>query len=430
MSEAYILAARRTPFGKFWGALKDISAPRLGAAPIRRILEETGVAQESIGGVYMGEVLTAGVGQNPARQAALYAGLSDACDARTFGKVCSSSLIALDHAVDKILLGKADLMIAGGMESMSRAPYLFRRWEKRMGDFTFYELVQEFIRRGADEGKLEEYEKKAMEFTGWYVCVEKLLDSMIYDGLCDIYGIDLPHMGKLADMCAREHGISRNEQEAYAFTSFSRALEAECAGLFDSQIVHVDTPQRMVVSDEGIYAPDRVRWKKSKPVFTEDGTVIAGTSSQVSDGAGALLLGTSEAAETLRIAPLARIAAFSVHSQEPEWYTTAPVGAIQKVLRQAGLRLQDIDLFEINEAFAVVPLYAMRELNIPHEKVNIWGGAIAIGHPIGASGARIAMNLAYQLIHANGRYGIAVACNGGGEAVAVLIENVQRNQKV
>lgn len=402
----YILAARRTPFGKFWGALKDISAPKLGSEVIRKILEETGVDPNLIDGVFMGEVLTAGVGQNPARQAALYAGLPNTCDARIFNKVCSSSLVAMEHAVERIQLGKARLMIAGGMENMSRAPYLLRRWAKNLGDRKLIDFLSEC--------------EVSQDAT--------LIDSMIFDGLCDIYDADLSHMGKLADMCARVHGISREEQMEYAFASFTRALEAQRAGLLDSQLVTVTAKDgaMLLAKDEGVYAPDLERWKKSKPAFSEDGTVIAGTSSQVSDGAAALLLASAKVTKKLGIRPLACVVAFAVHSQEPEWYTTAPVGAIRKVLEKARLFLGDIDLIEINEAFAVVPKYAIDELGIDEDKVNICGGAIAMGHPIGASGARITGNLVHQLIHTNGRYGIAVACNGGGEAVAVLIENMHR----
>jgi acetyl-CoA C-acetyltransferase len=261
-----------------------------------------------------------------------------------------------------------------------------------------------------------------------------LMDSMLYDGLRDIYDLDLPHMGELADRCAKVHGISRDEQEAYAFASFSRALEAEKSGVLGPQIVPVAMANGVTEFDECVYEPDMARWKNSKPAFLENGTVIAGTSSQISDGAAALLIASELYVKQFKQEPLARIVNFFVHSGDPDWYTTAPANAIRNLIfkTNAGLpsgsmiRIQDIDLFEINEAFAVVPLYAMRELGIPHEKVNIWGGAIALGHPIGASGARITGNLVHQLVHTGGRYGIAVACNGGGEAVAVLIENMQR----
>lgn len=391
----YILAAKRTPFGKFWSGVKDISAPRLGATVIRRIIGETGVAPEAVDAVYMGQVLTAGAGQNPARQAALYGGLPNTCDARTFGKVCSSSLAAMDHAVDKILLGKANFVFAGGMESMSKAPYLVWRPGRDFGDKLYSFL----------------YPKSDLILT----------DSMIFDGLCDTY--TNAHMGQLADMCANAYGILRETQEAYAVESHLRALEAHKHRWLDSQIVAVEVGDVEMSEDEGVRIPDPEKIKKMSPVFTPDGTVTAATSSQISDGAAVLLLSDRTTAEKFGVRTLARIVAFAVHSQEPEWYTTAPVGAIRKVLRIAGLRLEDIDLFEINEAFAVVPLYAMRELHIPHEKVNVWGGAIAIGHPIGASGARITANLVHQLMHTNGRYGIAVVCNGGGEAMAVLIES-------
>lgn len=419
-----ILAAKRTPFGKFWGALKDISAPKLAAYVLAKILEDTKVAPELVSGVYMGEVLTAGVGQNPARQATLLAGFPNTCDARTFNKVCSSSLVAIDHAADKIMLGKAKLMLAGGMESMSRAPYLLKRWNKRSGNFNFYDLCQEWVKKGEREGNPDKYNAEVIDLSGQAI-MERFTDSMIHDGLCDIYDANLPHMGEFADMCAKVQGISRDEQEEYSAQSHLRALGAIRDGLLGSQTVEIRLDEKSVFSnDEGPRVSDRDKMKMLKPAFSENGLVTAATSSQISDGAAVILLGSISTAEKLGLRPMARIVAFAVHSQEPEWYTIAPVGAIQKVLHEAGLRLRDIDLFEINEAFAVVPLHAMRELDIPHEKVNIWGGAVALGHPIGASGARITGNLVHQLIHTNGRYGIAVACNGGGEAVAVLIENM------
>ncbi len=396
----YILAAKRTPFGKFWGTLKGISAPQLGSEVIRGILQDTGVSPELIDGVYMGEVLTALVGQNPGRQAALYARLLNTCDARTFNKVCSSSLVALDHAADKIMLGKAHLMIAGGMENMSRAPYVVSRSSKVLGNKLYSILFP-----NADV---------------------VLIDSMIHDGLLDIYDSTLPHMGELADRCAKDYQISRDEQEEFSAESHARALRARQGGLFDSSLVPILAGDDLLDFDEGVREPSIQKMKELKPAFGSEGLITAATSSQISDGAAALLLSDMNTAKKLRIRPMARIVAVATYSHAPEWYTTAPVGAIQKVLGEAGLRLQDIDLFEINEAFAVVPLYAMREFDISHEKVNIWGGAIAVGHPIGASGARITMNVVYQLMHTGGRYGIAVACNGGGEAVAVLIENMQQ----
>jgi acetyl-CoA C-acetyltransferase len=250
---------------------------------------------------------------------------------------------------------------------------------------------------------------------------------MLHDGLRDIYEDHMPHMGEFADRCAKIKGISRDEQEEYSAQSHLRALDAIRDGLLRSQLLEVNVSETTVIgNDEGPRVPDREKMRTLKPAFSGSGLVTAATSSQISDGAAALLLSDLNTAERLGVRPLARIVAFAVFSQEPEWYTTAPVIAIQKVLSNARLQLEDINLFEINEAFAVVPLYAMRELGIPYEKVNIWGGAIALGHPIGASGARIVGNLVHQLIHTNGRYGIAVACNGGGEAVAVLIENTQR----
>lgn len=407
--QVVILAGRRTPFGKLCGALKDFPAPVLGGFAIRAALADAELDARLLNGVYMGEAYTAGVGQNPARQAAIYAGVPWNVPAETFGKVCASSVAALAHAVNQIRLGHARFMIAGGMESMSRAPYLANRVKKEMGD------------RPAAAGEL-------------------LADSMLDDGLRDEYPDDRPHMGAYANLCASEKRIGREEQDDFAHESLVRALRAEKEGLFGSQIIPIDDSANGVInSDEGLLdsdgkkrVPDREKMRQMKPVAgfkysTVSSTVTIATSSQISDGAAALVIAAEHRFAKARDNPpaLARIVSIAVHSGESEWYTTAPVGAIKKILHASGLYASDIGLFGINEAFAVVPLYAMRELDIPHEKVNIWGGAIAIGHPLGASGARIILSLAHQLIHTHKRYGIAAICNGGGEAMAVLIENLR-----
>jgi len=394
----FVLAARRTPFGKFWGALRDTPAPRLGAAAIGQIVKDTGIKPEMIDGVCMGHVLTAGVGQHPARQAALHAGIPWSCPAQTVNKVCSSSLAALEDASNRIRFSLARFMVAGGMESMSQAPYLLRRTEKQFGDFT------------------ENHDMTRSDS-------RLFIDSMRHDGLLDTCG-DLRDMGALADMCGETHKISREEQELFAYESFSRARDAHERRLLYSQIVRVKSGDREVSSDEGVRIPDLEKMKGLEPAFTNNGTVTSATSSQISDGAGALLLSSAEGGERLGIRPLARIVAFATYSSRSEWFTTAPVGAITRILEETNLSVEDIDLFEINEAFAVVPLYAMRKLDIPRKKVNIWGGAIAYGHPLGATGARIVATAIYGLIHTKGCYGIAAACNGGGEAMAVLVENL------
>lgn len=411
-NEVYILGAWRTPFGKFMGALKDIPAPQMAAQLLAAVSQNKNIFPdlEKIDGVFMGQVLTAGAGQNPARQVILRVGFSHSChreallkiSAETFNKVCASSLAALHHAANAIRLGEANLMVAGGMENMSRAPYLLPRSVKSVGD----QKLSEFLAGNADAAKTI------------------LRDGILFDGLRDIYAADMPHMGEFADICSRVKGISRADQEAYSAESHIRALQARKDGNFAEYHVLIPAAPRLTF-DEGVREPDLAKMKSLSPAFKQFGTVTAATSSQISDGAAVLLLSSAAAAKKCGMRPMAKILGFATHSQRPIWYTTAPVGAIKKVLEKANLLVEDVDLFEINEAFAVVPLYAMRELNIPHDKVNIWGGAIAIGHPIGASGARIAGTLVHQLVQARKRYGIAVACNGGGEAVAVLVENLR-----
>lgn len=393
----YIVTAARTPFGKFFGALKNIPAPELAASVVQKMLSRVIIPFSKVQEIYFGEVLTAGVGQNPARQVAIRSGLSQECHAVTVNEVCSSSLVAVRIATQNILLGDAELIVAGGAESMSRAPYLLRRTKRMFDDKTLADY-------GAQLDAI-------------------LIDSMQYDGLRDIYGPKMPSMGELADMCATSHHISRKEQENFAAESFHRAKNAQTRGYFDSQLAYIHTSGGVMYADEGIREPDLDKIKALKPAFRKDGTVTAATSSQISDGAAMLLLCSEVMKNKLGLKPLARVVAYATHSQNPYWYTTAPVGAIKAVLAKAQLTLDQVDLFEINEAFAVVPIYAMRQLGIPHDKVNIWGGAIALGHPIGASGARLVTTLAYELRMTGKRYGIAVACNGGGEAVALLIEN-------
>ena len=396
----YICDAVRTAHGSFYGALKDYSSIELGSIVIKAILKNNPFLPEMIEGVFMGEVLTAGEGQNPARHAALGAGLPHSCQAETFNKVCASSLAALRHACNMIRVGDAYVMIAGGMESMSRTPYLVRRMVKRFGDETVSSL---YIKSGG----------QAVHRTA--------CDSMIHDGLTEPSVDGRPHMGVIADMCAAKYGISRGEQEEFALASFARANAAHDDGYFDAWTTEVNGVRK----DEGLRPPDMEKCRKLQPAFSTGGTITAATSSQIADGASAILLGDEHVVGLMDARRLARVCDFAVCSQDPSWYTTAPVTAIETLLWNQSLKVSNIDLFEINEAFAVVPLYAMRALDIPHDKVNVWGGSIAIGHPLGASGTRIVGQLAHELRHFNKRYGIAVACNGGGEAVAVLLEAVE-----
>lgn len=392
--DVLILDARRTAVGKYGGVFKNFSAPNLLAPVLSSIIAGNSISSEYIDEVIAGHVLASGAGQNPARQAVFRAGLGEHVPAVTVQKVCASSLIALREAAYTIWAGEAECVIAAGMESMSQAPFLARR--------AFY---------------MQDGKKQVMAETS------SLIDSMVHDGLKDANDPPYCHMGNLADECAAVYRISREKQDEFALLSHERARNARELPDFRRQIV----PLRGVVEDEGVRVSTIESLAQLHPFFTpEGGTVTAGNSSQISDGAAALLLASRARARFLGLKPLARIVAFATFSQSSSWYTTAPVGAIEKILRKVGLAVGEIDLFEINEAFAVVVLNAMESLSLPILKVNVWGGAIAIGHPIGASGARIVVHLAHALRGRDGQYGLAVACNGGGEAVAVIIENLQR----
>ncbi len=384
-----ITSAVRTPVGSFNGGLAPLKAPQLGSIVIKEALKRSGVQPNQVHQVIMGNVLTAGVGQAPARQAAIFAGLPTAVDCMTINKVCGSGLKAVMLARNEIALGEADIIVAGGMESMSNAPYLLdrARWGYRMGH-------------------------------------AELIDAMIHDGLWDVYNNF--HMGNAAELCARECNIPREAQDEFAILSYKRALEAQEKGYFKEEIVPVTVPQKkgeiIVEEDE---EPKKARFEKIpnlRPAFEKDGTVTAANASKINDGAAAVVVMGEDTAQSLGIKPLARIVAQATASKDPEWFTTAPADAIEKVLKKANLTINDIDLFEINEAFAVVTLAVDNILGIPVEKVNIAGGAVALGHPIGASGARILTTLIYNLKRTGGRLGIASLCIGGGEAVAVIIE--------
>ncbi|RMH89396.1 MAG: thiolase family protein [Calditrichaeota bacterium] len=389
LQNVVIASAARTPIGSYGGALASVPAPRLGSVVIKAALERAGIAPNTVDKVIMGNVLSAGLGQAPARQAALFAGLPTSVSCLTINKMCGSGLKAVMLAAQAIALGDAQVVVAGGMESMSNAPYLLEkaRFGYRMGD-------------------------------------GKLVDSMIRDGLWDVYN-DF-HMGNAAELCARECRISREEQDEFARKSYERALKAQKEGYFKEEIVPVTVQTRkgeqVVDQDE---EPSRVNFEKLptlRPVFEKDGTVTAANASTINDGAAAVVVMSQEAAEHLNVTPMARILAYATASKEPEWFTTAPVDAIQRVLQRAELSTDDIDLYEINEAFAVVTLVANQRLRLDPEKVNISGGAVALGHPIGASGARILTTLLYNLRRTGGKLGLASLCIGGGEAVAVIVE--------
>jgi acetyl-CoA C-acetyltransferase len=394
MPAAVIASAVRTPIGAFLGSLSELPAPRLGAVAIAEAVRRARIEPADVDEVIMGNVLTAGVGQAPARQAAIFAGLPEHVPCMTINKVCGSGLKAVMLAEQAIRCGDAHIVVAGGQESMSNAPYLLPK-----------------ARTGLRMGNAQ------------------LVDSMIHDGLWDVY--NQFHMGDAAELCARTCNIGRDEQDEYAALSYRRALEAQQKGYFADEIVPVTYEQRngQTVTVDTDEEPAKVRFEKIpqlKPVFRPDGTVTAANASSIDDGAAALVVMSEERAHALGIEPLARIVAHGSVAQKPEWFTTAPIEGIKRVLAKAEMKLEDIDLFEINEAFAVVALVAQKQLGIPLERLNVHGGAVALGHPIGASGARILTTLLYALRRYRKRYGMAAICIGGGEASALIVENLQR----
>ena len=391
MSEVVILSAARTAIGAFQGAFRDVPAPRLGAAALAGAILRAGVEPAAIEQVFMGNVLSAGIGQAPARQAALGAGCPESTGAVTLNKVCGSAMRAVMTAANDLRAGDFRLVAAGGMESMSQSPYL------AVG-------VRDGLRLGGG----------------------KLVDSMIHDGLWDPYGDK--HMGNCAELCAREYAFSREAQDEFARESYARARVAQDSGAFAAEIVPVEVPGRkgvtVVDKDEEPYRSDLDKMGGLKPAFDKSGTVTAANASKINDGAAALVLATAEEAARLGLRPIARLVAQASFAQAPDWFTTAPVTAVRRALERAGLGVDDIDLFEINEAFAVVALACRQELGIPAGKLNVRGGAVALGHPIGASGARILVTLLDALAERGGRLGCAGICIGGGEATAVVVERL------
>jgi acetyl-CoA C-acetyltransferase len=386
----YIVSAARTPIGAFLGTLANVTAPQLGAAAIQGALSRAKVLPELIEEVFMGNVLSAGIGQAPARQALKYAGLPDKVPATTVSKVCGSGLQAVVFGTKTIALGDADLVVAGGMESMSNVPYYVpgARSGLRMGNAT-------------------------------------LVDGMITDGLWDPYSNQ--HMGSCGDLCAKEYKFSREAQDEFAKESFRRALAAQKEGLFDAEIEAVKVPQRkgdplLVKLDEGPGKGDPSKFAGLKPAFTKDGTITAANASSINDGASALVLASENAVKQHNLTPLARIVGYANAAQSPEWFTTAPAKAIDAVNQKLGLKNDQIDLYEINEAFGVVTLACAQLCGLDLQKVNVRGGAVALGHPIGASGARILTTLVHAMKDRNAKRGLATLCIGGGEAVALVVE--------
>jgi acetyl-CoA C-acetyltransferase len=386
-----ILSAARTPIGSFNGALASVPAPKLGAAAIAGALERAGVAADQVDEVVMGCVVTAGVGQAPARQAAIHAGLPDSTPCVTVNKVCGSGMKAVLLADQMIRAGDANVVVAGGMENMSAAPFMLPK-----------------ARTGYGYGNGE------------------LVDALFHDGLRDAY--EAGAMGVFADACASDCNVPREAQDEYAVESYKRAQSAIEDGRFDAEVVKVVVPGKKgdteVVRDEEPFRTDFAKIPTLRPAFTKEGTVTAANASKINDGAAALVVASEEWAAENGRRPLARIVATAQHSQKPAEFSTAPIDAMRKVLDKAGLTVNDIDLFEVNEAFAVVALAAKDALGIPLEKLNVNGGAVALGHPIGASGARILTTLVHAMQARGAKRGMAGICIGGGEATAVVVEQV------
>lgn len=386
----YICAPKRSAIGSFQGRLAGLSAPQIAAKVIAEVVSEVGVPADSINDVSLGCVLTAGLGQAPARQAALAAGLPNSVHASTINKVCSSGLYTVMLAARAIAAGEVDSVIAGGMESMSNAPYLMPK-----------------LRNGARLGHVQ------------------AIDAIVKDGLWDVYN-DF-HMGNAAELCAKQYELTREAQDEFARKSYTRAMEAQKAGYFKDEIVSISVKEG---KDEVEFSEDEEpgrgkldKFASLKPAFDSNGTVTAANASSINDGAAVMLVCSEKYVKEHGLKPLARIVGSGEFSQAPEWFTTAPVGAVKALLTKFGKKAGDIDLYEINEAFSCVSLACMRDLGLSEDKVNVSGGAVAIGHPIGASGSRILTTLVHNLKRTSGKLGIAAICNGGGEATALMVES-------
>lgn len=392
MQEVYIISAVRTPIGSFGGSLAGVSATQLGATAIRGALEKAGVAAEEVDEVLMGNVVSANLGQAPARQAARFAGIPDSVPCTTINKVCASGMKCITLGAQSIMLGHNDIVVAGGMENMSQIPYYMpnARWGYKYGN-------------------------------------GELVDGLAKDGLVDVY--NQKAMGFCADATAVKYGISREAQDAFAIESYKRAAAASAAGFFKSEIVPVSIPQKkgdpvQILEDEEF---KKVMFEKIpglRPAFSPDGTVTAANASTINDGASVLILASEAAVKRLGLKPIAKIRGFADAEQEPEWFTTTPTIAAPKALKMAGLSKNDIDFFEVNEAFSVVTMAFEQVMDINHDQTNVFGGAVALGHPLGASGARIVTTLNSVLHQKNGKLGLAAICNGGGGATAIVIEKI------
>jgi len=392
MKEVYIVSAVRTPIGSFGGSLKDFSATKLGAVAIKGAVEKAGISPDQVQDVLMGCVIQSNLGQAPARQAAKFAGLPNEVNCTTVNKVCASGMKAIAQAAQSIMLGDADIVVAGGMESMSNVPFYAEtmRWGNKYGNANF-------------------------------------IDGLAKDGLTDVY--DGKAMGNAAELCASGCNVTREDQDAFAIESYKRSQAAVNNGKFSDEIVPVEIPQRK--GDPVLFAKDEepfnVKFEKIpelKGAFIKDGTVTAANASTMNDGAAAVVLMSKEKADQLGIKPIAKIISYADAEQAPEWFTTSPAIAVPKAVDKAGLKMEDISFFELNEAFSVVGIENTRRMKLDPAKVNVNGGAVSIGHPLGASGARIIVTLINVLKQNNGKYGAAGICNGGGGASAMVIENL------
>lgn len=392
MKEVFIVAAVRTPIGSFGGVLAGVGATQLGAAAIRGALAKAGVQPEWVSEVLMGNVISANLGQAPARQAAVFGGLPAQVPCTTINKVCASGMKAITLGAQSILLGISEIVVAGGMENMSQIPYYLpnARWGYKYGN-------------------------------------AELVDGLAKDGLTDVY--NQKAMGVCADATAVKFGISREAQDAFAIDSYQRAAAATESGMFQTEIVPVEIPQKkgdplQITTDEEYKKVMFDKISGLRPAFTPDGTVTAANASTINDGAAALMLASAEAVQRYGLKPVARIRGFADAEQAPEWFTTTPTIAAPKALKMAGLQASDIDFFEVNEAFSVVALAFEQEMGIRHDQTNVFGGAVSLGHPLGASGARIVTTLNNVLHRKDGSLGLAAICNGGGGATAIVIERV------
>ena len=391
LKNVYIAGTKRTPWGSFLGSLSTLSAAQLGSAAIKAALDKAKVSPDQVDEVIMGNVLAAGLGQNIARQCSLGAGIGKQVPCTTINKVCGSSLRSPIAAAQAIQCGDAELIVAGGTESMSNAPYLLPKGR-----------------------------------AGYRLGHGEVIDSLVHDGLWDVYND--AHMGTCGDKCAREYNFTLEDQNRYAIESYKRAQKAQAEGILAREIAPVEVKSRkattIVDADEEPTRFNEQKFLKLRPAFGKEGTVTAGNASTINDGAGAMIVCSQEKAKGLNIPLEGRILGYAGAATDPEWFTVAPVHALRNLSEKLNLKLADVDIFEINEAFAVVAMVAMKDLDLPHEKVNVFGGAVAIGHPIGATGARLIAATLNALQHTGGKIGVAALCIGGGEALAMAIERV------